>query len=159
MWFCFCAGMSSATLWWRAWRVRGEGRRMGVIQLPFSCVQGTDTVLARFQWAAQPSVGPRGGGRPRRHGFGQEVRRTGYVPKAQHKSLSTLQECPRRTADRPEVLRPAYRECGITMTATAKELRLSVSRTSRWIAVAEMAGCGMVKRQDLTQYCSFRKNW
>ena len=123
---------------------------MGVVQLPCACVQGADTVLARFRWAARPSVGPsvgpRGGGRPRRHGFGSEVRRTGYVPKAQHKSLSTLQECPRRTADRHEVPQPAYRECGITMTATAKALRLSVSRTSRWIAAAEMAGCGMELR-------------
>ena len=40
-----------------------------------------------------PSVGPLGGGRPRRHEFGSVVRRTGYVPKAQHKSFSTLQEC------------------------------------------------------------------
>ena len=33
----------------------------------------------------------------------------------------------------------AYRECGITMTAMAKLLQLSVSRTSRLIAVADMA--------------------
>ena len=45
----------------------------------------------------------------------------------------------RRTADRPEALRMAYRECGITMTAMAKLLQLSVSRTSRLIAVADMA--------------------
>ena len=34
----------------------------------------------------------------------------------------------------------AYRECGITMTAMAKMLQLSVSRISRLIAAADMAG-------------------
>ena len=62
------------------------------------------------------------------------------VPKAQRKSPSTLQDCLRRTADRPEALRIAYRECGITMTAMAKELKLSVSRISRLIAAAEVVG-------------------
>ena len=36
------------------------------------------------------------------------------------------------------------------MTAIAKELRLSVSRISRLIAVADMAGYTRGKRQDLT---------
>ena len=65
-----------------------------------------------------------------------EQRSAGYVPKARRKSPSTLQDCLRRTADRPEALRIAYRECGITMTAMAKELQLSVSRISRPIAAA-----------------------
>ena len=64
------------------------------------------------------------------------------VPKAQRKSPNTLQDCLRRTADRPEALRVAYRECGITMTAMAKELKLSVSRISRLIAAAEAVGGG-----------------
>ena len=34
----------------------------------------------------------------------------------------------------------AYRECGITMTALAKELGLSVSRVSRLIASGERSG-------------------
>ena len=48
-----------------------------------------------------------------------------------------------RTADRPEALRIAYRECGITMTAMAKELQLSVSRISRPIAAAEAVEGGL----------------
>ena len=155
MWFCFCAGMSSATLWWRAWWVRGEGRRMGVIQLPCSCVQGTDTVTARFRWAAPPSVGPsvgpRGGGRPRRHGFGQEVRRTGYVPKAQHKSLNTPQECLR-----------ANRGSTRSAATGVSRVRLHDDCTGRSAAAVGVAHqpmdcrCGDgrvwdgVKRQDLT---------
>ena len=49
------------------------------------------------------------------------------VPKAQRL---------KRFADRADALRMAYRECGITMTALAKELRLSVSHISRLIAAA-----------------------
>ena len=71
---------------------------------------------------------------------------TDDVPNAHRQSLRTLQECLRRTADRPEALRMAYREHGITMTAMAKELRLSVSRISRLIAVAELAGRRMEAR-------------
>ena len=48
-----------------------------------------------------------------------------------------------RTADRPEALRIAYRECGIMMTAMAKELQLSVSRISRLIAAAEAVEGGL----------------
>ncbi len=68
------------------------------------------------------------------------------VPKEQRKSPSTLQDCLRRTADRPEALRIAYRECGITMTAMAKELQLSVSRISRLIEAAEVVGGGLGAR-------------
>ena len=75
-----------------------------------------------------------------------EQRSAGYVPKAQRKSPSTLQDCLQRTADRPEALRIAYRECGITMTAMAKELQLSVSRISRLIAAAEAVGGGLGAR-------------
>ena len=67
-------------------------------------------------------------------------------PKARRKSLSILKECLRRMVNRSEALRMAYRECGIKMTAMAKELRLSVSRISRLIAVAETAGRKMVAR-------------
>ena len=78
-----------------------------------------------------------------------EQRSEGCVPKAQRRSPSTLQDCLRRTADRPEALRIAYRECGITMTAMAKELQLSVSRISRLISVAEAVGGGLGgKRQE-----------
>ena len=57
-----------------------------------------------------------------------EQRRAVEVPKVQRKSAGPLRESLRQTADRPEALRVAYRECGITMTARAKELGLSVSR-------------------------------
>ena len=75
-----------------------------------------------------------------------EQRSAVEVPKAQRKSPSTLQECLRRTADRSDALRIAYRECGITMTAMAKELHLSVSRISRLIAPAEAVGGGLGAR-------------
>ena len=68
------------------------------------------------------------------------------IPKAQRKSPSTLQDCLRRTAGRPEALRIAYRERAITMTAMAKELQLSVSRISRLIAAAEAVGGGLGAR-------------
>ena len=74
------------------------------------------------------------------------MRSAGYVPKAQRKSPSTLQDCLRRTAGRPEALRIAYRERAITMTAMAKELQLSVSRISRLIAAAEAVGGGLEAR-------------
>ena len=53
-----------------------------------------------------------------------------------------------RTADRPEALRIAYRECGITMTTMAKELQLSVSHISRLIAAAEAVEGGLEARPD-----------
>ena len=75
-----------------------------------------------------------------------EQRSAGYVPKAQRKSPSTLQDCLRQTADRSDALHIAHRECGITMTAMAKELQLSVSRISRLIAAAEAVGGGLEAR-------------
>jgi hypothetical protein len=59
------------------------------------------------------------------------------VPKAQRQSGGTLQDCLARCADRAQALRMAYRDCGISMTALAKELDLSVSHISRLIAAAE----------------------
>ena len=48
----------------------------------------------------------------------------------------TLQDCLREYEPRGEVLRVAYRRCGITMTPMAAELGLSVSRICRLIAAA-----------------------
>ena len=62
------------------------------------------------------------------------------VPKVQRKSPCTLQDCLTRITDRADALRAAYRDCGITMTALAKELGLSVSHVSRLIAAAERGG-------------------
>lgn len=59
------------------------------------------------------------------------------VPRAQRKPGGTLQDCQKRCADRPQALRMAYRDCGISMTALAKQLDLSVSHVSRLIASAE----------------------
>lgn len=61
------------------------------------------------------------------------------IPKLQRKRPGMLQECLANAHTREEGLRVAYRECGITMTAMAAELGLSVSRVSRLIAVAEAA--------------------
>ena len=61
------------------------------------------------------------------------------VPKAQRKSPLTLQDCLQQSPGQPaRALCRAYREGGMTMTAMAKELRLSVSRVSRMIAAAEL---------------------
>ena len=48
-----------------------------------------------------------------------------------------MSDCLKRCADQPQALRMAYRECGISMSALAKELDLSVSHISRLIAAAE----------------------
>jgi REP element-mobilizing transposase RayT len=59
------------------------------------------------------------------------------VPKAQRLSALTLQDCLHRCADQATALHMAYRDGGITMTAIAQELGLSVSRVSRLIASVE----------------------
>lgn len=60
------------------------------------------------------------------------------VPKAQRKSPLALKDCLRQSPGQPgHALRKAYREGGITMTAIANEMGLSVSRVSRLIAAAE----------------------
>ena len=64
------------------------------------------------------------------------------VPKAQRKSPCTLKDCLKRFPDRADALRMAYRECGLTMTALAKDLGLSVSRVSRMIAAADRVAQG-----------------
>ncbi len=61
------------------------------------------------------------------------------IPKAQRMSPITLQECLEQSPGQPaRALRHAYREGGITMTAMARELGLSLSRVSRLIAAAEL---------------------
>jgi putative transposase len=68
------------------------------------------------------------------------------VPKAQRKSPCSLQECLEQLpGQQAQAMHRAYRECGITMTAMAKELGLSVSRVSRLIATAELAVVGKGK--------------
>jgi putative transposase len=64
-------------------------------------------------------------------------RQTVEVPKAQRKSPQTLTQHLSQCADRAQALRMAYVESGITMSAMAKELGLSLSRVSRLIAAAE----------------------
>jgi len=64
-------------------------------------------------------------------------RASAEVPRVQRKRPGTLQDCLKRNDDRAQALRLAYRECGITMSAMAQELGLSVSRVSRLIAAAE----------------------
>jgi len=61
------------------------------------------------------------------------------VPRAQRVRRRTLTQWIAQAATRAEGLRQAYREGGMTMTAIAGELGLSVSRVSRLIAVAEAA--------------------
>ena len=64
------------------------------------------------------------------------------VPKAQRKSPCTLKDCLKRFPDRADALRMAYRQCGFTMTALAKDLGLSVSRVSRLISAADRVAQG-----------------
>jgi DNA-binding MarR family transcriptional regulator len=61
------------------------------------------------------------------------------VPRAQRARRRTLEQWIAQSATRAEGLRQAYREGGMTMTAIATDLDLSVSRVSRLIAVAEVA--------------------
>lgn len=61
------------------------------------------------------------------------------IPKAQRSSPRNLQDCMKHWPNQPaQALRMAYRESGMTMTALAKEMGLSVSRVSRMIAAAEV---------------------
>lgn len=62
------------------------------------------------------------------------------VPKAQRLRPRSLAEWIAEGGSREEGLRRAYREGGMTMTAMAGEMGLSVSRVSRLIAVAEQGG-------------------
>ena len=82
---------------------------------------GDEAFVARMQALATPA------------------RRTAVdVPKAQRKSPRLLQDCLEQSPGRlGPALSKAYRECGITMTAMAKELGLSVLRVSRLIAAAD----------------------
>ena len=61
------------------------------------------------------------------------------VPKAQRLMSRTLQQCLAAAPTRESALLTAYREHGISMSAMAAELGLSVSRVSRLIARAELA--------------------
>lgn len=83
---------------------------------------GDDAFVARMQALATPAM-----------------RAAVDVPKAQRKPPLTLQDCLQQSpGQQARALRRAYREGGITMTAMAKELGLSVSRVSRLIAAAEL---------------------
>jgi putative transposase len=62
------------------------------------------------------------------------------IPRAQRHRLSTWQDCLTQCGDRSHALQMAYQECGITMTALAKQAGLSVSHVSRLIAARERAG-------------------
>jgi REP element-mobilizing transposase RayT len=63
------------------------------------------------------------------------------VPRAQRKQPGTLADCLRRHGgDRDAALVEGYRELGLTMSAMARELGLSVSRVSRIIAAVQAAG-------------------
>ena len=59
------------------------------------------------------------------------------IPKAQRHRLRTWQDCLAQCGDRSHALHMAYQECGVTMTALAKQTGLSVSHVSRLIAARE----------------------
>lgn len=62
------------------------------------------------------------------------------IPKQQRMKATTWKSCLKQSGNRDEAIRLAYREAGMTMTAIAKELGLSVSRVSRVIAAEEAKG-------------------
>jgi REP element-mobilizing transposase RayT len=59
------------------------------------------------------------------------------IPKSQRRAALSLQECLERAPDRNSAIAMACREGGMTMTAIAKALGLSVSRVSRVISGLE----------------------
>jgi putative transposase len=61
------------------------------------------------------------------------------VPRVQRASPLTLDDWLQRCATREEALLRAHRESGLTMTAMAERLGLSVTRVGRLIARAEAA--------------------
>jgi hypothetical protein len=65
------------------------------------------------------------------------------VPRAQRASPLTLDDWLLRCATREEALMRAHRESGLTMTAMAERLGLSVTRVGRLIARAEAALSGL----------------
>ncbi len=65
------------------------------------------------------------------------VRKTADIPRQQRSMSITLQQWLAGSPSRGAALMRAYRESGISMTAMAAELGLSVSRVSRLIATAE----------------------
>lgn len=79
----------------------------------------------------------------RMRALADSTHRTPAAPKTRRPRTGTLQDCLARHADRAQALRAAYRDHGITMTAIARELDLSLSRVSRLIAEAERAAEAM----------------
>ena len=61
------------------------------------------------------------------------------IPKAQRRSIRSLAQWLGACSAREEALFRAHAESGMTMSAIAKQLNLSVSRVSRLIARAEAA--------------------
>lgn len=59
------------------------------------------------------------------------------IPRAQRLPALSLAQCLQRCTDRAQALRMAHVEGGVSMTALAREIGLSVSRVSRLIAAAE----------------------
>jgi putative transposase len=73
---------------------------------------------------------------------GMPVPRTREVPRAQRSKARTLAQWLSLSQPREQALARAYTEGGMTMTAIAQELGLSVSRISRLIAKGEAIAAG-----------------
>jgi REP element-mobilizing transposase RayT len=69
------------------------------------------------------------------------------IPKVQRQRPRTWQDCLTQCGDRSRALHMAYQECGVTMTALAKQAGLSVSHVSRLIAAREKAAREEAKRE------------
>jgi putative transposase len=101
----------------------GAGRSLWETALRQQVYLGDEAFVEKIQRRADPSA--KGAATSRE------------VPKAQRLAPRTFQQCLAAAPTREAALLMAYRDHGLTMTALAAELGLSVSRVSRLIARAE----------------------
>jgi hypothetical protein len=103
----------------------GRGQALWDEALNRQIYLGDDGFVGRMLDAAQPAG-----------------RRSTPVPKVQRSAVRTLAQWLADGHSREEALLRAHRESGLTMTAIAKELGLTIGRVSQLIARAERAANG-----------------
>jgi putative transposase len=101
----------------------GVGRSLWETALRQQVYLGDEDFVEKMQRRADPS--------------GKDAAKSREIPKTQRLAPRTFQQCLAAAPTREAALLVAYRNHGITMTALAAELGLSVSRISRLIARAE----------------------
>lgn len=101
---------------------QGRGEELWQEHLRQQIYLGDESFVARMQALAEP-----------------QRTRSPAVPRAQRAAPKSLPQWLAECDDRGEALRRAFREGGLSMTAMAASLGLSVSRVSRLISRAEAA--------------------